>query len=145
MVIILTIKQEKYVLNLINGMSQREAYKSAFDAKNMKDATIDKRASELFQKGEVKGRYDELLKEIKNKSIMAAEERQIWLSKVIKGEIKDTYHYFFDGEYIEDEREPDINSKIKALDTLNKMTGEYVQKVKVGTDKPFEVTIKVVE
>lgn len=145
MAIILTIKREKYVLNLINGMSQREAYKSAFDAKNMKDATIDKRASELFQKGEVKGRYDELLKEIKNKSIMTAEERQIWLSKVIKGEIKDTYHYFFDGEYIEDEREPDINSKIKALDTLNKMTGEYVQKVKVGTDKPFEVTIKVVE
>lgn len=145
MAIILTIKREKYVLNLINGMSQREAYKGAFDAKNMKDATIDKRASELFQKGEVKGRYDELLKEIKNKSIMTAEERQIWLSKVIKGEIKDTYHYFSDGEYIEEEKESDINAKIKALDTLNKMTGEYIQKVEVGTDKPFEVTIKVVE
>lgn len=126
---ILTLKQEKYVLNLINGMSQREAYKNAYNAKNMKDATIDKRASELFQKGEIKGRYEELLKEIKNKSIMTAEERQIWLSKVIKGEIKDTYHYFWDGDYIEEEKEPDINAKIKALDTLNKMTGEYVERV----------------
>lgn len=56
----LTQKQEKYVQGLIAGMSQREAYRAAYDAQGMKDSTIDKRASELMQHGEVAGRYEEL-------------------------------------------------------------------------------------
>ena len=32
----LTPKQEKFVQNLIKGMSQREAYKKSYDTKNMK-------------------------------------------------------------------------------------------------------------
>ena len=35
----LTIKQEKFVQNLINGMSQREAYKNSYNASKMKDKT----------------------------------------------------------------------------------------------------------
>ena len=38
----LTAKQEKFVQELIKGKSQREAYKEAFNCKNMKDETIDK-------------------------------------------------------------------------------------------------------
>ena len=59
----LTIKQEIFIQRLIEGYSQREAYKFAYEADNMKDETIDKRASELFSKGEIKGRYEELKKE----------------------------------------------------------------------------------
>lgn len=129
MVKILTLKQEKYVLNLINGMSQREAYKNAYNAKNMKDETIDKRASELFQKGEIKGRYNELLEETKNKAIMSARDRQIWLSKVVNGEIKEKCTLFDDGDSYDILKEVDVNTKIKALDTLNKMTGEYIGRV----------------
>ena len=51
----LTTKQEIFVQRLIEGNSQREAYKFAYNAENMKDETIDKRASELFSKGEIKG------------------------------------------------------------------------------------------
>ena len=40
----LTPKQEMFVQALIAGKSQREAYKEAYNATNMKDETIDVRA-----------------------------------------------------------------------------------------------------
>ena len=140
----LNAKQEKFVQNLIKGMSQREAYKDAYNAK-YKDEAIDSKASALFNLDKIQVRYRELLDKVADKAIMSAKQRMKWLSDVVNGEVKEKYHYFSDGEYVEDEREADINSKIKAIDTLNKMTGEYIQKVEVGTDKPFEVNIKVVE
>lgn len=78
----LTTKQEIFVQRLIEGNSQREAYRFAYNAKNMKDETIDKRASELFSKGEIKGRYQELLEEHKKKALWnrsKAEEKLMWL------------------------------------------------------------------
>ena len=42
----LTPKQEAFVQALIAGKSQREAYKEAYNAANMKDETIDVRACE---------------------------------------------------------------------------------------------------
>ena len=56
----LTQKQEKFVQALISGKSQREAYKEAYNAANMKDATVDKRACELLKNGKVAGRYEAL-------------------------------------------------------------------------------------
>lgn len=140
----LNAKQEKFVQNLIDGMSQREAYRNAYNAK-YKDEAIDSKASALFKTDKVQVRYRELLDKVADKAIMSSKQRMKWLSDVVNGKVKEKHYYFSDDECIEDEREPDINAKIKALDTLNKMTGEYIQKVEVGTDKPFEVTIKVVE
>lgn len=121
----LTPKQEKYVQNLVKGMSQRKAYKNSFDAKKMKDATIDKKASELFQKEEIRGRYEELIKKLEDVTIMNAKERMQWLTRVIKGEIKIIKEN--DDEIREDE--PYMGDRLKALDILNKMTGQYVEKV----------------
>ena len=70
----LTIKQEIFVQRLIEGYSQREAYKFAYEADNMKDETIDKRASELFSKGEIKGRYEELKNELKQQMFYTVEK-----------------------------------------------------------------------
>lgn len=121
----LTIKQEKFVQNIVKGMSQREAYKSSYNAKNMKDDTIDNKACNLFKQDKIRARYEELLKKIEDKAIMTAEERQIWLSKVVKGDIKITREY--DDEI--KEYEPYMSDRLKALDILNKMTGQYVEKV----------------
>lgn len=52
----LTPKQEAYVQGLISGLSQRAAYKQAYNTAHMKDETIDKRASELLQNRKVAGR-----------------------------------------------------------------------------------------
>lgn len=65
----LTPKQEKFVMALINGMSQRQAYKFTYNAENMKDHTIDRRACELFKKDNVQTKYKQLINE-KQKAII---------------------------------------------------------------------------
>ena len=38
----LTPKQEKFVRNLVSGMSQREAYRNSYNVKKMKPTSMDK-------------------------------------------------------------------------------------------------------
>lgn len=70
----LTPKREKFVQNLISGMSQREAYRNAYDASRMKDATIDRRASELAQNGEIRARLTELQAEFTERALYTREQ-----------------------------------------------------------------------
>ena len=65
----LTPKQEKFIQGVVSGLSQREAYKQAYNAANMKDNTIDRKAYELFNKDYVRARYEELLNEFKEKAL----------------------------------------------------------------------------
>ena len=86
----LTPKQEKFVQALISGMSQREAYKEAYNAANMKDETIDNKAYLLFSKGEIRARYNELLEEHKKKALYTREEMVndlIWIKEKAKEDI----------------------------------------------------------
>ena len=122
----LTPKQEKFVQNLIKGMSQRDAYKNSYDAENMKDKTIDERACVLFNDSKIKTRYQELLEKAQDEAIMTAKERMIWLTDVVKGNIK---HTSYDSNGNSYDNEAYISDKLKAVDTLNKMSGEYVSKV----------------
>lgn len=69
----LTIKQERYVQGLFAGLSQREAYKQAFNCENMKDETIDVKASELANKDKIRVRLDELKNELKSRNMITAE------------------------------------------------------------------------
>jgi hypothetical protein len=143
----LSPQREKFVANLVSGMSQRQAYKDAFGA-NYDDNAIDNKASKLFNRKEVKARYKELLGELneknKDKAIMSAQERMAWLTDIINGKIGDDI--VLDGKKIT--KSADLNTRMKALDILNKMSGEYIEKLKIGNeseDKPFEVNIKVVK
>lgn len=78
----LTVKQEKFIQGLIKGLSQREAYKQAYNAENMKDNTIDRKAHELLKVGKVKARHDEL----KDKVVKEIEEEGIFTAtEVLKG------------------------------------------------------------
>jgi phage terminase small subunit len=120
----LTPKQEKFIQNIIQGMSQREAYKDAYKAK-YKDEVIDVRACELFNSSKVQVRYKELMDQLEDDSIMSAKERMKWLSEVVKNEQKETVYYQVNGKSTPIERTADLNTKIKAIDTLNKMSGEY--------------------
>lgn len=138
----LNIKQEKFIQNIVNGMSQREAYKNAYNAK-YKDNVIDIRACELFNSSKIQVRYKELLAQLEDKAIMSAKDRMIWLSKIVNGEILEDVPVMTD---IKEEKvntikcPTKIDTKLKALDTLNKMSGEYTTKVEpVG-----EFKIKVV-
>lgn len=142
----LTVKQEKFVQNIIKGMSQREAYKEAYGAK-YKDEVIDVRACELFNSSKIQVRYNELLKKLEDESIMSAKERMKWLTKIINGEILE------DIPVMTDIKEDKVNTikcpikldtKLKALDTLNKMDGQYVTKLEGNIGVSYEEALKKV-
>lgn len=56
----LTIKQENACLAFIETGNKNEAYRRAFNTVNMKATTINKRANEFFNRGDIKGRIEEL-------------------------------------------------------------------------------------
>lgn len=69
----LTTKQEAFAQAIADGMTGADAYRTAYDAKKMKDSTIHKRASELLANGVVAGRVDELRQHIAKKAIWTRE------------------------------------------------------------------------
>ena len=133
----LNVKQEKFIQGIINGLSQRQAYKEAYEV-NYEDKAIDENACKLFNSTKVQQRYKELLQELEDKSIMSARERMIWLSDVVKGNIK---HISYGGNGEEYENEAYISDKLKAVDTLNKMSGEYTTKIDANVNTEIKVTI----
>ena len=70
----LTTKQEIFVQRLIEGYSQREAYKFAYNCEKMKDSTIDNNAYKLMQNNEILTRYEELRNELKQKMFYTVEK-----------------------------------------------------------------------
>ncbi|QSE76326.1 terminase [Lactococcus taiwanensis] len=107
-------RHEKFVQCLISGMSQRKAYREAIkQSKNWKDETVDSKASNLFKNDKVRARYKELQEEAQDAAIMTRKERMVTLSEIAKNA----------------EKEADM---IKAIDTLNKMDGDYTSKVELS-------------
>ena len=107
----LTPKQEKFIQNIVKGMSQRQAYKDAYNAENMKDETIDSEASILFNDQKISERYKELIQQLEDETLMTAIEKRRMLREMAVN------------------KENSVTDRIKAIDTDNKMTGEYVTKV----------------
>ena len=107
-------RHEKFVQCLISGMSQRKAYREAFkQSSKWKDTTVDVNASKLFSDTKVLLRYKELQEEAQDAAIMTRKERMVTLSEIAKNA----------------EKEADM---IKAIDTLNKMDGDYTSKVELS-------------
>ena len=107
----LTPKQELFVQKIIEGMSQADAYRSAYPNQRMSDKTVWETASKLMNNPKVITRLTELRNELAKPSIMTAQERLEWLTDRVNDE------------------GVDINAKLKAIDIMNKMQGEYVQKI----------------
>ena len=99
----------------MNGLSQRKAYRAAFpNSEKWKDTTVDKRASELYNTGAILGRLQELKEAATSNAVMTATQRKEWLTQLINDEAEAT------------------PNKLKAVDILNKMDGEYTEKVQVN-------------
>lgn len=125
----LTPKQEKFVRNLVKGMSQREAYKRSYNAENMNDKTIDEEASRLYNRPDISARYKELIERAANTSIMSAQERLEYLTRIVYGEEQEQTTAIVEGEEVIKEYPADLSTRLKAVEIMNKMTGEYVTKV----------------
>lgn len=107
----LTAKQELFVQNIIQGMSQADAYRSAYPKQRMSDKTVWETASKLMANPKVITRLTELRNELATHAIMSAQKRLEWLTGVIQSEEEST------------------GDKLRAVDIMNKMQGEYVTKV----------------
>ena len=107
----LTDNQETFVQKIIEGMSQAEAYRSAYPKNRMSDKTVWEAASRLMNNSKVVARLAELRNELAKPSIKTAQERLEWLTQLIDSEQEGT------------------NEKLRAIDIMNKMEGCYVQKI----------------
>ena len=125
----LTAKQEKFVQGIIEGKSQADAYRAAYNTKNMTDKTIWEESSRLMQDPKVSTRVTELRNQAMRPTIMSAQERLELLSRIASGEEPERIAQIVDGKVVEYEVPASLKSRREAIDTMNKMTGEYVQKV----------------
>jgi phage terminase small subunit len=121
----LTAKQEQFVKNIIDGMNQADAYRSAYDTSRMTDKTVHEKASRLMADDKVRARLGELRDQMMTPSIMTAQERLEWLTEAIQSE------------------DVAINDKLKAIDIMNKMQGEYVQKVQAEVTNAVNISIEL--
>ncbi len=101
----LTSKQENFAQAVASGMTQADAYRSAYDAEKMKPETIQSKASVLMAHGMVRARVQELQAELANKSLWTREQSV----KVLVGVIGDG--------------ESRAGDKISAVKVLNDMQG----------------------
>ena len=118
----LTTKQEIFVQRLIEGYSQREAYKFAYNCEKMKDESIDIEASKLFNNPKISLRYQELLEEHKQKALWnrsKAEEKLMWLLDKSQEDIE--YRGL---------KQANSNSMLNTIKELNTLTDLYPKKNK---------------
>ena len=121
----LTMKQEKFVQGLIQGVSQADAYRSAYATKNMSDKTIHEAASRLVADSKVSARLSELREQMTRDTIMSAQDRLEWLTETIH------------------DKDVSIGDKLRAVDIMNKMQGEYVQKVEAEVTNAVNINIEL--
>ncbi|MDU6856089.1 MAG: terminase small subunit [Clostridiales bacterium] len=131
----LTPKQEKFVQGIVSGLSQREAYKQAYNATNMKETTIDNKAYMLFNKDEIRARYEEIISEYKEESKYnrkQMEEDLIW----VKNEAKNSINC----EGINKSNGAIFINAIKELANLNELYPDKKQHIEVSgkINNPYE-------
>lgn len=103
----LNARQKKFAEYYVqSGNTVQSAIKAGY-SENYANA----RAYELLENVGVSEYIKEISEKLKDERIMTAKDRQVLLSDIAR----------------DDENEP--NDRIKAVDTLNKMTGEYTVKV----------------
>lgn len=107
-------RHERFAQELAQGISQRKAYRAAFPAsERWKDETVDSKASVLAKNDKVLARVKELQEAAASKAIKTARERKEWLSSVM------------------DNTAEEMQYRLKACDMLNRMEGEYTDKLQV--------------
>lgn len=118
----LTTKQEIFVQRLLEGNTQAEAYRFAYNCENMKDKTIIEKASKLMAQGNIRARYEELLEEHKQKALWSrskAEEKLMWLLDKSQEDIE--YRGL---------KQANSNSMLNTIKELNTLTDLYPKKNK---------------
>lgn len=123
----LTAKREEFAKKIAEGMTQADAYRAAYSCQKMSDKTVWENASRLMADSKVLARVKELRDMAAKPTIITAQKRKEWLTSVIQ------------------DPEIDINAKLKASDQLNRMEGEYVQKVEAEVKNEITINVELVD
>ena len=124
----LTLKQEKFVEELIKGKSQREAYKAAYNTSRLKNASIDSLACRLLKGVKVRSRFEELKSQADDKTGDDATSMRAFIiaqlqdiaSGAAKDEVKD---YDSEGVLIKSRTQLRQADRANALDKLSTLYG----------------------
>lgn len=120
----LTPKQEKFAKNIaLEGMNYSDAYRNSYSCKRMSETTINNEAWKLMQNHDITTRIKELSAEADAPSIMNAKKRKEKLTKLAEDD--------------------DPIVAMKAIDLLNKMDGEYTQKVEASVTNAVNISIEL--
>lgn len=120
----LTAKEDKFCNSVASGMTLTDAYKNSYNAENMTDKTINEKACLLSKKDKIRARIEELRDKASDEAIMTAIERKKWLTQ----QIEDLGN--------------NLGDRLKAIDILNKMSGEYITKVQGSMNLSYEEALK---
>lgn len=124
----LTAKQEKFVQSVVlEEMNYSDAYRSAYNTDKMSDKTVNEKACLLAGEDKIRARMTELRGELLTPKVMTAQQRLEWLTRLIDSESEDT------------------NTKLKAVDIMNKMQGEYTQKVEANVTNEVTINVELVD
>lgn len=123
----LTAKREEFAKKIAEGMTQADAYRAAYSCQKMSDKTVWENASRLMADSKVLARVKELRDMAAKPTIITAQKRKEWLTSVIQ------------------DPEIGINAKLKASDQLNRMEGEYVQKVEAEVKNEITINVELVD
>lgn len=124
----LTPKQEKFIQGVVSGMTYSDAYRAAYNCARMKPETVNNKAYELMQKGEISARVEKARAEAaKNAqwSLDLAVERVRKLNDEAVSDLEK------DGLY---KGSPAVKALIESTALLNRMTGVDKQIVKANTE-----------
>lgn len=116
----MTHRQELFIQEYIKtGNATNSAIKAGYSKRTARSI-----GQRLLTNVDIKKKINELSQKIACNNIMTAKERQEYLTKLINAD------------------DVKISDKLRAVDILNKMTGEYIQKVEVNgnvkTEDPFK-------
>ena len=139
----LTEKQERFVQGIIEGKSQAEAYRSAYNCEKMSDNAIYREASLLIDTPKVAQRIKEIREQMMKPTIMSAQQRLEYLTRVINGEELEETAAWEDGERVTYNSPASIKTRLQAIDLMNKMQGEYVTKVEANVDTDVHINIEL--
>jgi phage terminase small subunit len=122
----LTPKQEKFAQSVaLENMNYSDAYRSAYNTDKMTDKTVNEKASLLKDEDKIKARIEELRQASTTPKVMTAQRRKEWLTEVVNN------------------TEIDIRVRLQASDQLNKMEGQYVQKVEADVKEKVTINIEL--
>jgi len=108
----LTAKQEAFAQAVASGMTQADAYRSAYDCKSSSDKTVHDEASDLMRHPEIAPRVAHLKEQLATKALWTREMSVLALAEIAQG------------------LEARANEKVAAIKELNAMHG-FNEPVKV--------------